>query len=499
MEPILMDPKLFDEVCSIVWPRNVKQEDVMRWYGTRFVFSDAPQTRFGLIQTHGGPCGVLAAVQAHLIHLLCQQNKLETCSDDDRESALVHALCLILDRARPTATSPLSVVFFAPGATIQSEALIGASDLTIHSTRSVGELQQLLSTNLVSLHASGAVYLFLLSVVLTRSLRELKDDMDDPNNTLTVEFGHSGQELLNLLLTGRAVSNVFDGTKQLDGEASLMLKGIESRSSVGYLSHLEFLRYLEVGNNYKLPLQPVWVIGSASHFTVLFSKDPAVLELIPVESVRTKARKVFSTVDRDENGFVTSDRLVEMLRHPDLGLEQPLSHDQIQSLQVQLDMDGIVLWEQFVSAIESLVNGSSAQRQPSALPAAQTYPPVPWPCEVCTYINENTQSNSCEMCTAARPKPDSATAGQTEPESASTSFELFHYNGLAGPDGNPRLTRLMVSIRLSDEATRNEAYNASSGHMSHQAHTNPPIVEVLRTKWSTAQVAWEGAEVPRID
>ena len=32
-------------------------------------------------------------------------------------------------------------------------------------------------------------------------------DMDDPNTTITSQFGHSSQELINLLLTGQAVSN----------------------------------------------------------------------------------------------------------------------------------------------------------------------------------------------------------------------------------------------------------------------------------------------------
>ena len=31
--------------------------------------------------------------------------------------------------------------------------------------------------------------------------------MDDPNTTITSQFGHSSQELINLLLTGQAVSN----------------------------------------------------------------------------------------------------------------------------------------------------------------------------------------------------------------------------------------------------------------------------------------------------
>ena len=55
--------------------------------------------------------------------------------------------------------------------------------------------------------------------------------------------GHGSQSLINLMLTGCATQNVFDGDKDLCG---LMLKGISKQSSVGFLSYLECLRYLEV-------------------------------------------------------------------------------------------------------------------------------------------------------------------------------------------------------------------------------------------------------------
>ena len=74
-------------------------------------------------------------------------------------------------------------------------------------------------------------------------------------------FGHCTQELMNLLLVGQATSNVFDGSMPLGGNGgggdstndggnkddSLMLRGIPSRSTVGYLTQLEALRYCQVG------------------------------------------------------------------------------------------------------------------------------------------------------------------------------------------------------------------------------------------------------------
>jgi hypothetical protein len=59
------------------------------------------------------------------------------------------------------------------------------------------------------------------------------------------QFGHCNQELINLLLTGRATSNVIDGEMEL-GDSGLRLRGVYQRSSIGYLTQLEALRYCEV-------------------------------------------------------------------------------------------------------------------------------------------------------------------------------------------------------------------------------------------------------------
>jgi len=110
--------------------------------------------------------------------------------------------------------------------------------------------------------------------------------------------GHGSQSLINLMLTGTATQNVFDGDKDLCG---LQLKGINNQASVGFLSYLECLRYLEVGNNLKCPEWPVWVLGSETHLTVLFSRD---LGLVCPPSERDVAREKFTSLDSDNAGFI---------------------------------------------------------------------------------------------------------------------------------------------------------------------------------------------------
>jgi hypothetical protein len=76
--------------------------------------------------------------------------------------------------------------------------------------------------------------------------------------------------MVNLALTGRARSNVFDGVKDLGG---LVLRGIDRRASIGLLSLFEHYENISVGSFLKQPQWPVWVVCSESHYTVLFSLE----------------------------------------------------------------------------------------------------------------------------------------------------------------------------------------------------------------------------------
>ena len=51
---------------------------------------------------------------------------------------------------------------------------------------------------------------------------------------------HFPAQLLNLLLIGLGVSNVFDGDRDLGG---MVMKGVHAKPALGYLSELEALRY----------------------------------------------------------------------------------------------------------------------------------------------------------------------------------------------------------------------------------------------------------------
>lgn len=113
--------------------------------------------------------------------------------------------------------------------------------------------------------------------------------MDESSAALVDSLGYCSMELVNLMLTGAAVSNVFDGRQQLEGSSSSnsssqapagtttaaaaddnpVLKGVAGQARVGLLTLFEWYGYVDVGQNLKSPRLPVWMVCSESHFTTL--------------------------------------------------------------------------------------------------------------------------------------------------------------------------------------------------------------------------------------
>ena len=68
-----------------------------------------------------------------------------------------------------------------------------------------------------------------------------------------------------------ARSNVHNGEKDLGD--NFILKGVEKRSDVGFLTYFEYFGYFKVGEYLKTPRVPVWIVCSESHYSVIFSVD----------------------------------------------------------------------------------------------------------------------------------------------------------------------------------------------------------------------------------
>jgi len=78
-------------------------------------------------------------------------------------------------------------------------------------------------------------------VILTRGLQNILEDMDMKENSLLTEHGYASQEFINIILVGKATSNVFDGDKDMGD--NFILKGIHKQSEVGFLTLFEAYGY----------------------------------------------------------------------------------------------------------------------------------------------------------------------------------------------------------------------------------------------------------------
>ncbi|XP_036594436.1 probable ubiquitin carboxyl-terminal hydrolase MINDY-4 [Trichosurus vulpecula] len=267
------------------------------WKLQNFTFSEMDQLKYGLVQNKGGPCGVLAAVQGCVLkNLLFRGESRRTSirdlqpSDTYRTNCLIMAMADILWRAggeeKAVVTLASGMQQFSPAGKYKADGILEM--LVLHRVTKYEDLVIFLQENIHQFQAgpSGCI-LLTLSAVLSRSTDLVRQDFDMPTSCLIGAHGYCTQELVNLLLTGKAVSNVFNDTVELDsGNGNItLLKGIASRSDVGLLSLFEHYDVCQVGCYLKTPRYPIWVVCSESHFSILFSLQRDLLSDWKVERI----------------------------------------------------------------------------------------------------------------------------------------------------------------------------------------------------------------------
>nr|CAB3263842.1 protein FAM188B-like [Phallusia mammillata] len=283
------DVELVQEMRILVLG-SVKGSYPKEWLNQNFTFCECtdgrPNTlRFGIVQQKGGPCGVLAAVQATVVkHLLFANNGIKPEVSDlnvtsiERNKSLVEAITEIIWRASDNSTAYLAVAKmgcdFIASAGYQPDNF--SENITLLQFNTCENLQRGVQENIKCyLQGKGACLLLLYSVILSRGVQRVRSDMDEVNGKLMGAHNYCTQEMVNLLLTGRATSNAFDHGIKL--EENTFLKGLHARSDIGFLSLFEHYGSCQIGDYYKTPKYPIWVVCSESHFTVLFSLDRSIV------------------------------------------------------------------------------------------------------------------------------------------------------------------------------------------------------------------------------
>lgn len=277
-----MDQHTATELKDVLFGSSLNCFSV-EWRNQGFTFSETHDLRYGIVQKKGGPCGVLASIQAFFLKKLLFENTESTItglqrlrpSNSTRRKCLVLALTEILWRAGEEKQATIAVSSgrsnFIPTGHYKSEGVL--EKIICFTVDNIKDLELVLEQHIEQFECGAlACILLTISAVLSRSIQKVREDMDVPTNTLIGAHGYCTQELVNLLLCGRAVSNVFDNDMDLDsgnGNRTL-LKGIKSHCDIGLLSLFEHYNICQVGTFLKTPRFPIWVVCSESHFSVLF-------------------------------------------------------------------------------------------------------------------------------------------------------------------------------------------------------------------------------------
>ncbi|KAH0695261.1 hypothetical protein KY285_022358 [Solanum tuberosum] len=495
-----------NELYSMIFGCEVTRDILGQWTNQGIRFSPDPDTSMGLVQHEGGPCGVLAAIQAFVLkHLLFFSDDLNmvspslsgnvglrrlankesagadifsSLSEEKKSRALVRGMCEILfmcgsnRRVVIASLRTLDAILEGPqgrsGDEVISKALEGLSIesganlqrvLVINTYTSSEDALQRLEALLPVFRSRMGAMLFLISALLSHGMESVQADRDDPSQPLvTAPFGHASQEIVNLLLSGEAVANVFDGRMDLGG--GMFVKGISTTVEVGFITLLESLNFCKVGLHLKCPTWPIWVVGSESHYTVLFALDTKVQEENELEGKETKIRRAFDAQDQSGGGgFISVEGFHQVLRDTNVNLPA----DKLQNL----CSSGYIVWSEFWQVLLDLDKSLGGLKDPSGLMGKKV-------------------------------------------------FDLYHFNGIAKsvmngnqvssgndfPVQRPRLTKLRVSVpprwtpeefmssgpSTSDPAGKDSITEVSKPEPSQHA----PLVDCIRTRWARATCTWEG-------
>ncbi|XP_077431756.1 ubiquitin carboxyl-terminal hydrolase MINDY-3 [Vanacampus margaritifer] len=342
------------ELVDLVWGRPTSgavSASIFRRWTQGFVFSENEHT--ALEQFEGGPCAVIVPVQAFLLKTILfhrETSNWRHMTEEEQKTVLCSGLSEILESACSSTSTEFCLVSWAKGqippththtkAQTQSQTqdmpvpessqplegqqptALAAEDLgfeRFHSilhkrvVTSVSELQAEVLSLFQTWRGCCGVLLFLYSVILTKGIENIRNEIQDTMEPLVDPVhGHGSQSLVNLLVTGHAVSNVWDGDRECSG---MKLHGIHKQASVGFLTLMESLRYCKVGAFLKSPKFPIWIIGSETHLSVFFTKE---MSLVGPECPSEQARRVFQSFDPEDNGFIPDALLQDVMKALDL-------------------------------------------------------------------------------------------------------------------------------------------------------------------------------------
>lgn len=415
-------------IKTLLWGNEIKVDIFKRW-SQGFYFSSSEKS--ALEQTEGGPCAIIAPVEAFILkNLLLEYQDFsfrEVINSDLQNRILVTALCEILGQCNTRKyyvvylnsdfTEPVSQTHSTteaepsnPMERVEIDPSQFHNELKVHCYQCLDEVNKYYCENIAKLKAKYGILLFLYSVIASKGLESVKSESDSQDPLIDETYGYGSQSLINLMITGRATTYVWDHYEDVGG---LKLLGIERQSQIGFITVMEYHRYCTVGSFYKNPIHPVWVVASDTHLTVLFSDER---KLVSPETKSEQARRVFKSFDPHGNNFISSDKLQDVLKT--LELVSELEYVNIMKKKLDNENLGIILLNAFMDEFF--------------------------------------------------PKEESSTPDM---------FTLVHYNGLARSNAKGQIQYHIGSAILLESDIKSVC-------------ESNPMLTVLQTKWPTIEVNW---------
>merc|ERR1712151_1080028 len=99
--------------------------------------------------------------------------------------------------------------------------------------------------------------------------------------------------------------------------------------------------YVSVGSLFKNPDYPIWVLGSSTHYTLMFSAQRRDARLSKAAQLEQRAKKAFADSAVDDGGLAMASSLCKMLE--DLGA----GADRLEAARGELVHEDVVLWQDF--------------------------------------------------------------------------------------------------------------------------------------------------------
>lgn len=256
---------------------------------------------------------------------------------------------------------------------------------------------------------------------------------------------------------------MFDGKIDLGG--GMFVKGLSTPVEVGFLTLLESLNYCKVGQYLKCPKWPIWVVGSESHYTVLFALDTKVQDENELEYRESQIRRAFDAQDQSGGGgFIGVEGFHQVIRETNINLPpEKIEH---------LCSTGFIVWSEFWQILLDLDRNLGGMKDSTGLMGKKV-------------------------------------------------FDLYHFNGIAksiangsqvfgneSPIQRPRITKLRVSVPprwtpeefMADLPVASGSGTKDSGSSvenSSEVSKPPPaqhapLVDCIRTRWPRSVCNWEG-------